>query len=85
MTLPAARDLASSGIRVIAIAPGVFATPMLADVSEEIRASLAQQVPGPRRLGDPAEFAALVCAAVENSYLNGETIRIDGALRMGPR
>lgn len=85
MTLPAARDLASLGIRVNSIAPGIFMTPMLMSVSDEYRKSLAAQVPFPPRLGDPQEFAALAVHIVENRMLNGETIRLDGALRMGPR
>jgi len=85
MTLPAARDLASSAIRVNSIAPGIFMTPMLMTVSEEYRQSLAAQVPFPPRLGDPAEFASLALHIVENRMINGETIRLDGALRMGPR
>jgi NAD(P)-dependent dehydrogenase (short-subunit alcohol dehydrogenase family) len=82
MCLPMARDLASSGIRVMTIAPGIFLTPMLAGLGEEIRAGLAADVPCPPRLGDPAEFAALAGFIVGAGYLNGEVIRIDGALRM---
>jgi NAD(P)-dependent dehydrogenase (short-subunit alcohol dehydrogenase family) len=85
MTLPAARDLASLAIRVNSIAPGIFMTPMLMTVSEEYRQSLAAQVPFPPRLGDPAEFASLALHIVENRMINGATIRLDGALRMGPR
>ena len=85
MTLPAARDLASLSIRVNSIAPGIFMTPMLMTVSEEYRRSLTVQVPFPPRLGDPAEFASLAVHIVENPMINGETIRLDGALRMGPR
>jgi NAD(P)-dependent dehydrogenase (short-subunit alcohol dehydrogenase family) len=85
MTLPAARDLASVAIRVNSIAPGIFMTPMLMTVSEEYRRSLAAQVPFPSRLGDPAEFASLAAHIIENRMINGETIRLDGALRMGPR
>jgi NAD(P)-dependent dehydrogenase (short-subunit alcohol dehydrogenase family) len=85
MTLPIARDLASFGIRVVTIAPGTFDTPMLARASQEVRESLAKQVPFPSRLGRPAEFAALVAHVLENPMLNGETIRLDGAIRMGPR
>jgi NAD(P)-dependent dehydrogenase (short-subunit alcohol dehydrogenase family) len=85
MTLPIARDLASSLIRVVTVAPGTFDTPMLAGLPEEARQSLGQQVPHPARLGDPAEYAALVRHIVENPMLNGEVIRLDGALRMPPR
>src|ERR1700693_5875080 len=85
MTLPMARELASSGIRVVTIAPGIFQTPMLAALPEAAQASLGQQVPFPPRLGRPAEYAALVAQIVENTMLNGETIRLDGALRMAPR
>lgn len=85
MTLPVARDLARAGIRVCAIAPGIFKTPMMAGLPEEAQASLAQQVPFPPRLGEPAEYAALACHIVENQMLNGETIRLDGAIRMAPR
>lgn len=82
MTLPLARDLASQGIRVCAIAPGIFATPMLAGLPAEVQESLAAEVTFPRRLGDPAEFAALVRFILECGYLNGAVIRLDGALRM---
>ena len=82
MTLPMARDLASSGIRVMTIAPGIFKTPMLAGLPEEVQASLAADVPNPPRLGDPSEYARLAGFIVEMGYLNGEVIRIDGALRM---
>jgi 3-hydroxyacyl-CoA dehydrogenase/3-hydroxy-2-methylbutyryl-CoA dehydrogenase len=85
MTLPAARDLASSGIRVCAIAPGVFDTPLLAALPEDARIALAEQVPHPRRLGRPEEYAELAAHVVENPMLNGEVIRLDGALRMPPR
>ena len=85
LTLPAARELARAGIRVVTIAPGTFDTPMLATVSEEVRGSLAAQVPFPSRLGQPEEFGALVRHVCENRMLNGETIRLDGAIRMGPR
>lgn len=85
MTLPAARDLASLGIRVCTIAPGLVDTPMLATVSEEFRAGLAAGVPFPKRLARPEEFARLVLTTIEHDYLNGETIRMDGALRMAPR
>jgi NAD(P)-dependent dehydrogenase (short-subunit alcohol dehydrogenase family) len=82
LTLPLARDLASFGIRVCAIAPGVIATPMLESLPEEVQASLAADVPFPKRLGRPEEYAALVLSILANDYLNGETIRLDGALRM---
>ncbi len=85
MTLPAARDLAQYGIRVNTIAPGLFDTPLLAALPEEARAALGAGVPYPRRLGAPAEYGQLVCQIVENRMLNGETIRLDGALRMPPR
>lgn len=85
MTLPAARDLAQLGIRVNTIAPGIVDTPMLATVSDEFRAGLSAGVPFPQRLATPAEFARLVTMIVEHDYLNGETIRMDGALRMAPR
>jgi NAD(P)-dependent dehydrogenase (short-subunit alcohol dehydrogenase family) len=85
MTLPIARELAKFGIRVMTIAPGIFDTPMLQGMSEEIRASLGQQVPFPPRLGRPDEYAALVRAIVENEVLNGEVIRLDGAIRMAPK
>ncbi len=85
LTLPVARDLARSGIRVVTIAPGIFDTPMMAGMSEEVRESLGQQVPFPSRLGRPSEFGALVGHIVENVMLNGEVIRLDGAIRMAPR
>ena len=85
MTLPIAREFASSLIRVMTIAPGVFETPMMAAMSEETKLSLGSQVPHPARLGRPTEYAALVKHIVENPYLNGETIRLDGAIRMTPR
>jgi NAD(P)-dependent dehydrogenase (short-subunit alcohol dehydrogenase family) len=85
VTLPAARDLAQSGIRVCAIAPGLFDTPLLAGLPEEARTALGAQVPFPARLGQPEEFAALALHIVENPMLNGEVIRLDGALRMPPR
>jgi NAD(P)-dependent dehydrogenase (short-subunit alcohol dehydrogenase family) len=85
MTLPAARDLAPVGIRVITIAPGIFDTPMLGALPEDKRAALSADVVFPKRLGSPAEYGALVAAVVENGYLNGETIRLDGALRMPPK
>jgi NAD(P)-dependent dehydrogenase (short-subunit alcohol dehydrogenase family) len=85
MTLPVARDLARSGIRVVTIAPGIFETPMLEGMPQEVQDSLAKQVPFPSRLGKPAEYAALVQHIVRNEMLNGETIRLDGAIRMGPK
>ena len=85
MTLPIARDLASLGIRVLTIAPGTFDTPMLAMAPDSIRQALAAQIPFPSRLGRPAEFAALVRHIFENVMLNGETIRLDGAIRMAPK
>jgi 3-hydroxyacyl-CoA dehydrogenase/3-hydroxy-2-methylbutyryl-CoA dehydrogenase len=85
LTLPAARDLAASGIRVCAIAPGLFDTPLLAGLPADARTQLAASIPFPPRLGDPREFAALACHVAENQMLNGEVIRLDGALRMAPR
>jgi NAD(P)-dependent dehydrogenase (short-subunit alcohol dehydrogenase family) len=85
MTLPVARELASSGIRVVAVAPGIFDTPMVAGLPEAARESLGKQVPFPSRLGRPEEYAALVRHIVENEMLNGEVIRLDGAIRMAPR
>ncbi|HSN29758.1 MAG TPA: SDR family NAD(P)-dependent oxidoreductase [Kofleriaceae bacterium] len=85
MTLPAARDLAPVGIRVVTIAPGIFDTPMLGALPEDKRAALAADVVFPKRLGSPAEYGAMVASIVENGYLNGETIRLDGALRMPPK
>jgi NAD(P)-dependent dehydrogenase (short-subunit alcohol dehydrogenase family) len=85
LTLPAARELAPYGIRVLAIAPGLIATPMLMGLSEEVRDSLAAQVPFPNRFGTPAEYAALVMHMIANPLLNGEVVRLDGALRMQPR
>jgi 3-hydroxyacyl-CoA dehydrogenase / 3-hydroxy-2-methylbutyryl-CoA dehydrogenase len=85
MTLPAARDLASAGVRVMTIAPGLFDTPLLAMLPPEARASLGKSIPWPPRLGLPAEYAQLAAHIVENRMLNGEVIRLDGALRMAPR
>jgi len=85
MTLPIARDLASLGIRVVTIAPGLFHTPLLSSLPEEALASLGSQVPHPSRLGDPTEFAKLAAHIVDNPMLNGEIIRLDGAIRMAPR
>ena len=80
-----ARELAASGIRVMTIAPGLFLTPMMASLPLEAQQSLGRQVPFPPRLGDPAEYALLVRQIVENPMLNGETVRLDGAIRMAPR
>ncbi len=85
MTLPIARELARYGIRVVTIAPGIMETPMLAGLPQAAQDSLGQQVPYPARLGSPDEYARLVLAIVDNDYLNGETIRLDGAIRMAPR
>jgi NAD(P)-dependent dehydrogenase (short-subunit alcohol dehydrogenase family) len=85
LTMPAARELAQFGIRVMAIAPGIFATPMLAALPQEAQDSLGASIPFPKRLGAPREFAELVSFIVKNGYLNGEVIRLDGALRMAPR
>jgi NAD(P)-dependent dehydrogenase (short-subunit alcohol dehydrogenase family) len=85
LTLPIARELARSGIRVVTIAPGIFETPMMSAFPQDVQDALAKSVPFPPRLGRPEEFAALVRHIVENTMLNGETIRLDGALRMGPR
>ncbi len=85
MTLPIARDLARSGIRVMTIAPGIFETPMMAGLPEKARLSLGEQVPFPSRLGRPEEYAALAQHIIENEMLNGEVIRLDGAIRMAPR
>ena len=85
MTLPMARDLAQHGIRVCTIAPGLFATPLMRTLPEPVQASLAASIPFPPRLGKPSEFAELACHIVTNGHLNGEVIRLDGALRMAPR
>ena len=85
MTLPAARDLSGVGVRVNTIAPGLFDTPLLAALPEEARTALGETIPFPKRLGRPGEYAQLACHVVENTMLNGETIRLDGALRMAPR
>ena len=85
MTLPIARELAMFGIRVCSIAPGIFGTPMLAAMPPEVQDSLGKQVPFPPRLGRPEEFASMVQTIVENAYLNGETIRLDGGIRMQPK
>ncbi len=85
MTLPIARDLASHAIRICTIAPGIFLTPLLATLPEAVQKSLGEQVPFPSRLGDPAEFAHLAQTIIANRFLNGETIRLDGAIRMAPK
>jgi NAD(P)-dependent dehydrogenase (short-subunit alcohol dehydrogenase family) len=85
MTLPMARDLAQHGIRVCTIAPGLFATPLMQQLPEPVQQSLAASIPFPQRLGKPSEFAQLACHIVTNTHLNGEVIRLDGALRMAPR
>lgn len=85
LTLPAARELAAFGIRVLAIAPGIFLTPMLLGLSEEVQRSLAASVPFPKLLGKPEQYASLAMELIRNSYLNGEVVRIDGALRMAPK
>lgn len=85
MTLPMARDLAAGGVRVCTIAPGLFLTPLLAGLPDDVQSSLGQQVPFSPRLGNPAEFAAMACHIMENRMLNGEVIRLDGAIRMAPR
>ena len=85
MTLPMARDLADKGVRICTIAPGLFLTPLLQGLPEDVQASLGQQVPFPSRLGDPAEYGKLVCHILDNPMLNGEVIRLDGAIRMAPR
>jgi NAD(P)-dependent dehydrogenase (short-subunit alcohol dehydrogenase family) len=85
MTLPMARDLAQHGIRVCTVAPGLFATPLMKQLPEQVQASLASSIPFPQRLGKPEEFAELACHIVTNTHLNGEVIRLDGALRMAPR
>jgi NAD(P)-dependent dehydrogenase (short-subunit alcohol dehydrogenase family) len=85
LTLPVARELAQHGIRVVTIAPGIFETPMMAGMPQEVQDALGKSVPFPPRLGRPSEFAALVRAICDNTMLNGEVIRLDGALRMAPR
>lgn len=85
LTLPAARELAQHGIRVVTIAPGIFETPMMGSMPQEVQDALGASVPFPKRLGKPAEYAALVHHIIENRMLNGEVIRLDGALRMAPR
>jgi len=85
MTLPIARELAQFGIRVLAIAPGLFLTPLLGSLPQEAQDSLAAAIPFPRRLGDPSEFASLVMQMIDNAYLNGEVVRLDASLRMAPK
>ena len=85
MTLPMARDLSTVGIRVNTVAPGIIDTPLLGSLNEDIRAALAANVPFPKRLGTPDDYASLVMSIIGNGYLNGETIRMDGSLRMAPK
>ncbi len=85
MTLPLAREFARIGVRVVTVAPGLFATPMLAQLPADVQQALGDSVPFPRRLGEPREFASLVCHVIENPMINGETIRLDGAIRLPPR
>lgn len=85
MTLPMARDLADKGVRVCTIAPGLFLTPLLEGLPQDVQDSLGKQVPFPSRLGHPSEYAKLACHIVDNPMLNGEVIRLDGAIRMAPR
>ena len=85
LTLPAAREFARFGVRVLAIAPGLFLTPLLEGLPQEVQTSLGASIPNPARLGKPEEFAQLVCAMIGNDYLNGEVVRLDGALRMQPK
>ena len=85
MTLPIARDLSRLGIRVMTIAPGIFETPMVALMSDELKASLSSQIPFPARLGRPSEYAQLAQSIIENPFLNGEVVRLDGAVRMQPK
>jgi NAD(P)-dependent dehydrogenase (short-subunit alcohol dehydrogenase family) len=85
MTLPIARDLSRSGIRVMTIAPGIFETPMLLGMPQEVQDALGKMVPFPPRLGKPAEYAALALHIIQNEMLNGEVIRLDGAIRMQPK
>lgn len=85
MTLPIARDLMNEGIRINTILPGLFATPPMLAAPEKILQALAQSIPFPKRLGHPAEFSSLAILMIENSYFNGETVRLDGAIRLPPR
>jgi NAD(P)-dependent dehydrogenase (short-subunit alcohol dehydrogenase family) len=85
MTLPLARDLAQFGVRVVTVAPGLFLTPLMKELPEPVQQSLAASIPFPKRLGKPEEFASLAAHVVTNTHLNGEVIRLDGALRMAPR
>jgi NAD(P)-dependent dehydrogenase (short-subunit alcohol dehydrogenase family) len=85
LTLPAARELARHGIRVVSVAPGLFRTPLLEELPEEAQVALASAIPFPARLGEPEEFADIVLALIANGYINGEVVRLDGALRMAPR
>jgi NAD(P)-dependent dehydrogenase (short-subunit alcohol dehydrogenase family) len=85
LTLPVARELAQHGIRVVAIAPGLFMTPMIEHLPDEVRNGLAASIPFPRRLGRPEEYATLVAHIIDNRFLNGEVIRLDGGLRMAPK
>jgi NAD(P)-dependent dehydrogenase (short-subunit alcohol dehydrogenase family) len=85
MTLPIARDLSPIGVRICTIAPGIFDTPLMMAAPDDVRTSLAQQIPFPKRFGKPDEFAMMVQQIIENSMMNGETIRLDGAIRMGAR
>ena len=85
LTLPAAREFARFGIRVLAVAPGLFLTPLLDELPDETKAALSASIPNPARLGRPDEFASLVLSMIANDYLNGEIVRLDGALRMAPK
>jgi NAD(P)-dependent dehydrogenase (short-subunit alcohol dehydrogenase family) len=85
MMLPVARDLMNEGVRVNTILPGIFATPLMLSLPEKAQVALAASVPFPKRLGDPAEYAHMVLSMIENGYMNGEAVRLDGALRMGPK
>ena len=85
MTLPLSREFGQHGIRVVSVAPGVFNTPMMQAAPDKVRQSLMEQTPFPHRLGEPVEFAALVCHIFENNMFNGSIVRLDGAIRMGPK